>query len=80
MAMEKVADLLVDAGMSRSDATMTIDIAKHAMDEAVDRIAKICALAPNEQIAQAAYLAALRGLEVNIGMAMKEGRIQNGGR
>lgn len=74
MAMEGVVDLLVNAGMTRSDASMALDIAKHAMEEAVDRIATVCAIAPTKQVAQAAYLTALRGLEVNINNVLNDGK------
>jgi hypothetical protein len=69
---EKLVDYIVTCGASRSEATMIVDLAKNADEKAVDSIALACKVGPTTFIQQAAFTAALRFLQVNIGESFGE--------
>jgi len=69
---QAMIDLMVEAGATGKEATMIVDLAKHAAHEAIEAVDRVSKLGPTPLIQRAVFTAALRYLEVNIGEVFDE--------
>lgn len=71
--MQPLVEMLMKTGqMTRSDATMIVDLGRHAVSKAIDTIGMVTNAAPDSIIRGAAYMTALRILQVNITELIQE--------
>lgn len=69
---QKLIDHLVENGATVFEAQSAVDLAKHAVDQAIDRVIGITSAAPSDLIMAASRTIAFRMLHTNIGAVIEE--------
>lgn len=72
--VDKMVEHLVSQGrVSRSDAIMMVDLARHAVGEAIDVLGSVSRRMPGKpELGGATYLMALRMIHANVGAVLEE--------